>query len=106
MRYLSGDGLGEWDSSNLMPTAALARLEMPDDWANLTRGARTLRHHRAPAGALIASRVATVIAAGVVPPRRRLPVAGKEDARTQSTPDATPKVGPISRLSTRSAIRS
>ena len=38
VRHLAGDSLGEWDSWNLMPTAALAHLQMPDDWSELPAG--------------------------------------------------------------------
>ena len=36
VRYLADDSLEPWDAQNLMPTAALARLLMPEDWRNLT----------------------------------------------------------------------
>ena len=39
VRHLCGATLKEWDDANLMPTAALARLDMPDSWAALPRGA-------------------------------------------------------------------
>lgn len=32
VRYLADDSLDAWDTANLMPTAALARLLMPMDW--------------------------------------------------------------------------
>ena len=38
VRYLAAGTLAEWDDDNLMPTAALARLEMPQSWAGLGRG--------------------------------------------------------------------
>ncbi len=39
VRYLGADTLAMWDDLNLMPTAALAHLEMPDSWTELGRGA-------------------------------------------------------------------
>ncbi len=39
VRHLAGATLAEWDAVNLMPTAALAHLEMPDTWTALPRGA-------------------------------------------------------------------
>ena len=39
VRHLAGPTLAEWDDANLMPTAALAHLEMPDAWTVLPRGA-------------------------------------------------------------------
>ena len=39
VRYLGAGTLGEWDALNLMPTAALAHLAMPDSWSDLGRGA-------------------------------------------------------------------
>lgn len=39
VRYLGAGTLAGWDDLNLMPTAALAHLEMPDSWADLGRGA-------------------------------------------------------------------
>ena len=38
VRHLSGNRLGVWDRPNLMPTAALARLAMPEAWDDLTLG--------------------------------------------------------------------
>jgi len=38
VRYLTGDDLEEPADGKLLPTAALARLEMPDDWSNLEGG--------------------------------------------------------------------
>lgn len=38
VRFLSGDDLDEPEDGKLMPTAALARLEMPDDWTSLEPG--------------------------------------------------------------------
>lgn len=38
VRYLAGDELDEPGDGKLMPTAALARLEMPDDWTGLDAG--------------------------------------------------------------------
>jgi phosphohistidine phosphatase len=40
--YLVGDDVGELDDGKLLPTAALARLEMPHDWSNLTPGCAQL----------------------------------------------------------------
>lgn len=42
VRYLSGDDLEEPDDGKLLPTAALARLEMPDDWTTLEQGCASL----------------------------------------------------------------
>lgn len=39
VRYLAAGTLATWDDLNLMPTAALAHLEMPGSWADLRRGA-------------------------------------------------------------------
>lgn len=36
--YLSGPPIGELANSPPLPTAALARLSMPDDWSHLERG--------------------------------------------------------------------
>ena len=38
VRHLGEGTLEEWDDANLMPTAALAHLEMPADWSDLGRG--------------------------------------------------------------------
>lgn len=35
VRYLADESIVNWDVDNLMPTAALAQLEMPDDWTKL-----------------------------------------------------------------------
>ena len=43
VRYLGGDTVAEWDAPNLMPTAALAHLEMPESWDGLRRGAARCR---------------------------------------------------------------
>jgi phosphohistidine phosphatase len=40
--YLAGDEVKVPDDGKLLPTAALARLEMPDDWAGLERGCAQL----------------------------------------------------------------
>jgi phosphohistidine phosphatase len=40
--HLVGDDLDDLDDGKLLPTAALARLEMPDDWSNLTPGCAQL----------------------------------------------------------------
>jgi phosphohistidine phosphatase len=40
--YLVGDDVGELDDGKLLPTAALARLEMPDNWSDLTPGCAQL----------------------------------------------------------------
>jgi phosphohistidine phosphatase len=40
--YLAGDDLDGPDAEKLLPTAALARLEMPDDWSSLTQGCAQL----------------------------------------------------------------
>jgi phosphohistidine phosphatase len=42
LEYLAGPGLAEPADSKLMPTAALARLEMPDDWSELPAGCAAL----------------------------------------------------------------
>ena len=39
VRYLGAGTLAQWEALNLMPTAALAHLEMPDSWTGLRRGA-------------------------------------------------------------------
>ena len=39
VRYLGAGTLADWDDLNLMPTAALVHLEMPDSWVDLRRGA-------------------------------------------------------------------
>ena len=38
VRHLGKGTVEEWDDINLMPSAALARLEMPADWSDLGRG--------------------------------------------------------------------
>jgi phosphohistidine phosphatase len=38
IRFLVGDELDEPTDGKLMPTAAVARLEMPDDWSGLSAG--------------------------------------------------------------------
>jgi phosphohistidine phosphatase len=38
LRYLAGDEVEELKEDKLLPTAALARLEMPDDWGLLDAG--------------------------------------------------------------------
>jgi len=38
VRFLTGGDLEEPDDGKLLPTAALARLEMPDDWSQLEAG--------------------------------------------------------------------
>ena len=40
--YLAGDEIDEFGGGKLLPTAALARLEMPDDWSNLAPGCAQL----------------------------------------------------------------
>jgi phosphohistidine phosphatase len=40
--YLVGDDVDGRDDGKLLPTAALARLEMPDDWSDLTPGCAQL----------------------------------------------------------------
>jgi phosphohistidine phosphatase len=40
--HLVGDDADELDDGKLLPTAALARLEMPDDWSGLTQGCAQL----------------------------------------------------------------
>lgn len=40
--HLVGDDADESEDDKLLPTAALARLEMPDDWSNLTPGCAQL----------------------------------------------------------------
>lgn len=42
LRYLSGGELADPEDGKLLPTATLARLEMPDDWSNLDRGCAVL----------------------------------------------------------------
>jgi phosphohistidine phosphatase len=41
VRFLTGNDVDEPSDGKLMPTAALARLEMPDDWSNLEAGCAT-----------------------------------------------------------------
>ncbi|MGB5831947.1 MAG: histidine phosphatase family protein [Thiohalocapsa sp.] len=41
-RFLTGNDFDEPDDGKLLPTAALARLEMPDDWSNLKAGCAAL----------------------------------------------------------------
>lgn len=38
VRHLADTSLARWEATNLMPTAALAHLELPDDWGSLTPG--------------------------------------------------------------------
>jgi len=38
LRYLGGDSVAKHDSAKLMPTAALARLNMPSNWNELDSG--------------------------------------------------------------------
>jgi phosphohistidine phosphatase len=40
--HLVGDDVDELDEGRLLPTAALARVEMPDDWSNLGPGCAQL----------------------------------------------------------------
>ncbi|MEA3639173.1 MAG: histidine phosphatase family protein [Lamprobacter sp.] len=42
LRYLAEDDLDERKDEKLLPTAALARLEMPDDWCSLEAGSAVL----------------------------------------------------------------
>jgi phosphohistidine phosphatase len=42
LRYLADDDLDEINDEKLLPTAALARLEMPDDWCSLELGSAVL----------------------------------------------------------------
>jgi phosphohistidine phosphatase len=42
VRYLAADEVHEPSDGKLLPTAALARLEMPDDWSNLEAGCAQL----------------------------------------------------------------
>jgi phosphohistidine phosphatase len=42
VRFLTDNDLDEPDDGKLMPTAALARLEMPDDWTQLEPGSATV----------------------------------------------------------------
>lgn len=42
VRYLAADELEEPSDGKLLPTAALARLEMPDDWSTLEAGCAQL----------------------------------------------------------------
>ncbi|MGB5733110.1 MAG: histidine phosphatase family protein [Thiohalocapsa sp.] len=41
VRFLTGNDVDEPSDGKLMPTAALARLEMPDDWSHLEAGCAT-----------------------------------------------------------------
>jgi phosphohistidine phosphatase len=47
--HLVGDDLDEGDGGKLLPTAALARLEMPDDWSVLGPGCAQLVNVTLPA---------------------------------------------------------
>jgi len=42
VRFLTGNDLDEPDDGKLLPTAALARLEMPEDWSSLEAGCATM----------------------------------------------------------------
>lgn len=42
VRYLTGGDHEEPDDGKLLPTAAMARLEMPDDWSRLDAGSAVL----------------------------------------------------------------
>jgi phosphohistidine phosphatase len=42
IRYLAGDDVAEPEDGKLLPTAAFARLEMPDDWTRLEPGCASL----------------------------------------------------------------
>jgi phosphohistidine phosphatase len=42
LSYLAGDEISLPEDGKLLPTAALARLEMPDDWQALTKGCAQL----------------------------------------------------------------
>ncbi|KAA6185418.1 histidine phosphatase family protein [Thiohalocapsa marina] len=42
VRYLCGDDVDEPEDGKLLPTAAVARLEMPDDWSQLESGCASL----------------------------------------------------------------
>jgi phosphohistidine phosphatase len=42
LRYLTDDDLDEPDDGKLLPTAAIARLDMPEDWSALAAGAANL----------------------------------------------------------------
>ena len=42
VRFLTDNDLDEPSDGKLMPTAALARLEMPDDWTQLEAGCATV----------------------------------------------------------------
>lgn len=48
--YLVGDELDAPEDGKLLPTAALARLEMPDDWSGLERGCAQLVSVTRPKG--------------------------------------------------------
>lgn len=50
LRYLAGDDLEVPEDGKLLPTATLARLEMPDDWSNLERGCAQLLSVTRPKG--------------------------------------------------------
>lgn len=50
LQYLVGEDLEMPDDGKLLPTAALARLEMPDDWAQLERGCAQLVSITRPKG--------------------------------------------------------
>lgn len=47
--YLAADAVPMPEDGKLMPTAALARLELPDDWARLARGSARLLSITRPA---------------------------------------------------------
>jgi phosphohistidine phosphatase len=43
LRYLAGSDVDEPEDGKLLPTATVARLEMPDDWTRLTPGCASLQ---------------------------------------------------------------
>jgi phosphohistidine phosphatase len=48
MRYLLGDAVETPSDGKLLPTATLARLELPKDWRNLKTGSAKLLEVRRP----------------------------------------------------------
>jgi phosphohistidine phosphatase len=50
LQYLVGDDLDVPDDGKLLPTATLARLEMPDEWGHLERGCAQLLSITRPKG--------------------------------------------------------
>jgi phosphohistidine phosphatase len=50
VRHLAGEDLEIPDDGKLMPTAAVARLEMPEDWSRLAPGCAQLISITRPRG--------------------------------------------------------